>query len=143
MHWDRLYANSVVTYLAKYGSDHYPLVLHIEMVTLELCLILKYDASWFEIAEFNELVVKWWKEFKLSGDIGKYWHEKLKFMRRKMKGWHKNFLGKKKKKVDSFVQIIQFRKKNREHKDFTNEDVQMWLDAKSKLDDIYLEEERY
>jgi hypothetical protein len=31
----------------------------------------------------------------------------------------------------------------KEHKNFIDDEVQMWLDAKSKLDDIYLEKENY
>jgi hypothetical protein len=41
---------------------------------------------WLDIPDFQELVFKWWQEFKLSGDIAKEWHEKMKYMRRKMKG---------------------------------------------------------
>jgi hypothetical protein len=98
MQWDSLYAKCVVKDLASYGSDHCPLVLHTNMQTLHTGTIFRFDSLWLDIPDFQELVIKWWKEFKLSGDIAKEWHEKMKYMRRKMKGWSKNFLADKKKK---------------------------------------------
>jgi hypothetical protein len=73
------------------------------MVNLKDSYIFRCDKAWFDILEFNELVFKWWLEFKLSEDIEKSWHEKLKFMRRKIRGWHKNFLGEKRRKKQTLL----------------------------------------
>jgi hypothetical protein len=71
MQWDSSYSQSVVRDLAKYGSDHCPLVLHTSMTSLEVSSIFKCDIVWFDNPEFNALVIKWWSECILKGDIGK------------------------------------------------------------------------
>jgi hypothetical protein len=106
LEWDSLYNDSMVRDLAKYGSDHCPLVLQTNMISLKTGYIFRCDKTWFDVPEFNELVLKWWLEFQLSGDIGKSWHEKMKFMRRKIRGWHKNFLGEKRRKKQKLLKIL-------------------------------------
>jgi endonuclease/exonuclease/phosphatase family metal-dependent hydrolase len=66
--WDTMYQNSIVRDLAKYGSDHCPLVLQTNTANLKAGYIFRCDKAWFDIPKFNELVLKWWLEFKLSGD---------------------------------------------------------------------------
>jgi hypothetical protein len=56
--------------LAKYGSDLCPLVLQTNMANLKAGYIFRCDKAWFDVPEFNE----------------KSWHEKIKFMRRKIRG---------------------------------------------------------
>jgi hypothetical protein len=53
-----MYQNSIVRDLAKYGSDHCPLVLQINMANLKAGYIFRCDKAWFDIPEFNELVLK-------------------------------------------------------------------------------------
>jgi hypothetical protein len=59
-----------------------PLVLQTNMATLQPNFMVRFDAKWITNLEFNELVHKWWVEFKLNGDIGQCWHQKLKHMRK-------------------------------------------------------------
>jgi hypothetical protein len=113
------------------------------MANLNTGYIFRCDKTWFDIPEFNELVFKWWLEFQLSGDIGTSWHEKMKFMRRKIRGRCKNFLGKKRKLKQNLLSTIQKLEKIKDYRDFINEEATMWLETKSQLDDIYLEEEKY
>jgi hypothetical protein len=61
--WDSLYNNNIVRDLAKYGSDHCPLMLQTNMANLNASYIFRCDKVWFDIPEFNELVLKWWLEF--------------------------------------------------------------------------------
>jgi hypothetical protein len=143
MQWDSSYSQSVVRDLAKYGSDHCPLVLHTSMTSLEVSSIFKCDIVWFDNPEFNALVIKWWSECILRGDIGKAWDEKIKFMRRKIKGWHKHFLGEQKRKKQSVLAVMHYLDRIREIRDFTNEEANKWLEAKSQSDDIYLTEKKY
>jgi hypothetical protein len=44
-------------------------------------------------------------------------------MRRKIKGWHRNFLGEKKRKILAILSTLYNLEKNRENRDFTNEKV--------------------
>jgi hypothetical protein len=55
-----------------HDSDHCPLVLQTNMGNLNAGYIFRCNKSWFVISEFNELVLKWWLESKLCGDIEKY-----------------------------------------------------------------------
>jgi hypothetical protein len=130
-----MYQNSIVRDLAKYGSDHCPLVLQTNMANLNAGSIFRCDKTWFDIREFNELVLKWWLEFKLSGDINKSWHEKIKFMRKKMRGWHK--------KKQYMLNTLHKLETIKDQRDFTNIETKDWLETKSQLDDIYLEEKKY
>jgi uncharacterized protein YacL (UPF0231 family) len=60
-----------------------------------------------------------------------------------MKGWHKNFLAKKKEKKQTVLNTLHSLEKNKEDKDLIGVEAQLWLDTKELLDDIYLEEENY
>jgi hypothetical protein len=52
MQWDSLYANCVDKDLARYGSDHCPLVLQTSMPTLQTGNIFRFDSSSLDISEF-------------------------------------------------------------------------------------------
>jgi hypothetical protein len=68
------------------------------MISFDVSSIFKCDITWFDNPEFNALVLKWWSECILRGDIGKTWHEKIKYMRKKIKCWHKKKLREQRKK---------------------------------------------
>jgi hypothetical protein len=53
--------------------------------------LFRFDPEWVQNEEFYRLVIKWWHEVQLSGDIGSSWHDKMKKLRKKIKGWNKNF----------------------------------------------------
>lgn len=55
----------------------------------------RIDNSWLLNEQFKVLVQKWWQDIKLTHDIGSSWHQKLKILRRKIRGWARNFLGEK------------------------------------------------
>jgi hypothetical protein len=102
IHWDNSFSQCRVIDLPKYVFDYCPLLLHTSMATLSSSNIFRFDKIWLKDPEFNKLVLKWWTDFKLKGDIDNSWHEKLKYIKRKMKGWHKNLLAKKERKTNSF-----------------------------------------
>jgi hypothetical protein len=106
IHWDNYFSPCRVIDLPKYISKHCPLLLQTSMAALPSSNIFRFDKVWLEDPEFNRLVIKWWNDFKLKGDIGNSWHEKLKHMKRKMKGWHKNFLAQKTKKKQKALNTL-------------------------------------
>jgi hypothetical protein len=40
--------------------------------------VFKFDPAWLDIAEFLDLLGKWWEKIQIGGVIGKSWHCKLK-----------------------------------------------------------------
>jgi uncharacterized membrane protein (DUF106 family) len=58
------------------------------------------------------------------------WHGKLKHMRKKMKGWHKNFLAAKKKKKIQALTTLQSLIKIKEQRDLSGQKAQIWLEIK-------------
>jgi hypothetical protein len=83
LQWDSLYSNSIVIDLPRYEFDHCPLMLHISLYSVQPSNIFRFDATWIEIEELNLLAVKWWFEYKLTGDIEDSWHKKFKYMKKK------------------------------------------------------------
>jgi exonuclease III len=143
MQWDSLYAKCVVQDLASYGSDHCPLVLHTNMKNLHTAIIFRFDNLWLDIPEFQDLVIKWWQDFKLSGDIAKEWHEKMKYMRRKMKGWSKNFFAEKKKRKQIALNTLHHLDRIKDYRELSEIEAETWVFTKHSLDTLYLEEEKY
>lgn len=96
--WDSIYPSRFITDSSSFGSDHYPLILHTSSHPLPLHHSFRFDSQWLEQEKFIRLVHKWWEEFKLQpNNLGVSWHKKLKYMKRKISGWAKNFYCKKKR----------------------------------------------
>jgi hypothetical protein len=101
------------------------------MISFDVSSIFKCDIVSFDNPNFNTLVIKWWSKCILRGDISKTCHEKMKYMRRKIKGWHKKKLGEQRRKKHSVLNILHSLDRIKELRDFTNEEVNRWLEAKS------------
>lgn len=96
--WDQKYPTSVVTDLCKNGSDHCPLLLQIPPPHPPSLPPFRLDPLWLDQEDFCTLLVKWWQEFPIQGpDYAHSWVLKIGYIRRKIKGWTKNFYGQKKR----------------------------------------------
>lgn len=105
--WDTTYPTSQVQELSSFGSDHCPLLLHTSNTPSSHSHTFRFDSSWIDIDEFNRLIEKWWSEFRLDiSNLGFSWNEKLKYMRRKIFGWTKNYYGQKKRDKASLLTQI-------------------------------------
>lgn len=141
--WLDQYPHASVHHLSSYGSDHTPLVLDTG-TQQNPSKQFKFDPEWLNNEEFVKLVIKWWQELPLSNyRMGLSWHNKLKNLRRKILGWTKNYYGEKKRKKQAILDQIQILEQLRDDRDLDANEQQQWLDLKSQLDDIYLEEEKY
>jgi hypothetical protein len=72
--WDNIYPHCMVKDLSRYGSDHYPIILCSQDNFVKIAFIFRFDQEWTLNLEFNRLLVKWWNEFPLQGNIIVYWH---------------------------------------------------------------------
>lgn len=140
--WDQMYPTSFCSDLGKYGSDHCPLVLNISANFDHSSSIFRFDPLWLEQPEFIQLVHKWWGQYPLDPtDIDKSWNAKLKFLRRKIKGWARNFYSSKKKMKQHLLDRLHSLELILEQRNFSPLEHSEWIHTKQQLDDIYLEEE--
>lgn len=85
---------------------------------------------------------KWWQQYPLDHtDITRSWNAKLKFIRKKIKGWARNFYSSKKKLKQTLLAQLHILEILLEQRDFTPSEYDEWIHTKKSLDDIYLEEE--
>lgn len=75
--------------------------------------------------------------------MAKSWHLKLKFIRKKCSGWSKNFYGAKKKEKQHLLAQIHSLELLKETQDFSNAEMEQWLLLKTRLEEIYREEEAH
>jgi hypothetical protein len=83
--WDNIYPHCMVKDLPKYGSGHCPLILCTQVSSTPIDFIFRFDKEWALNPEFNRLLVNWWNEFSLKGNIAIYWHKKIKYITKKNK----------------------------------------------------------
>lgn len=143
MDWDRLYPNCVVKDLAKNGSDHCPLILCTSMPRLQVHHRFRFEKEWLLNDDFNALVIKWGQEIELSGEIGEAWKNKIAKMRKKKRGWYKNYIGEKHRKRKQLLQILHAFEVVMESRDLNKEEFDAWQVSKKELDDIYFTDELY
>lgn len=84
-----------------------------------------------------------WNEFKLSGDLGKSWQLKIHFLLRKLRGWHSNYRGEKKRLKKEKLEELEDLDLIQEIKDLEDEEFHRSKECTIELDRIYTEEEMY
>lgn len=142
--WDQLYPTSYTSDLGQYGSDHCPIILHISAKLEKPAPIFRFDPIWLEQPDFVALIQRWWNQYTLQhNDIDRSWNDKLKFLRKKIKGWTRNFYSKKKREKKVLLNRIHELELIFEQRPLTSVEYDEWLIAKQTLDEIYLEEEKH
>jgi hypothetical protein len=53
-------------------------------------VLFKFEKWWLELEDFPEVVKKGWFANGPYSDPMDIWHYKIKFLRRKIRGWSKN-----------------------------------------------------
>ncbi|XP_078150904.1 uncharacterized protein LOC144546233 [Carex rostrata] len=144
INWDQQYPHTSVLDLCKNGSDHCPILLQIEKDIQSNRNSFRIDPLWLEQEDFCALIDKWWKEYPLDpSNLASSWVQKLSFLRRKIRGWARNFYGQKKKTKQSILHRLNSLDTIRETRDLSYIEKEEWQSLHSKLDDIYLEDELY
>jgi hypothetical protein len=96
--WDNIYPHCIVKDLPKYGFNHCHLILCTQDSSFKIVFIFRFDKEWTLNLEFNRLLVKWWNEFPWKGNITVCWHKKIKYIKKKIKGQYRNYIGEKNRK---------------------------------------------
>lgn len=118
--WDQKYPHSVIQDLCKNGSDHCPLLMQVIGTPFLAEHHFKFDPLWLEQDDFRQFIVKWWHAYPLDRqNIVHSWHQKMGYMRRKIRGWAKNFYGKKKKEKYQLLDRLHILEIIRELREFT------------------------
>jgi hypothetical protein len=116
--WDQAYPLAVVTGMNRDISDHVPLLLKYG-ATPPHSNSFRYENYWVEREGFVEIVRESWNSVTLHKyDIDK-WQEKVRRLRRHIKGWHINIEGayrKEKKMLLDKMDVLD--KKGRTHSTF-------------------------
>lgn len=142
--WDNQYPSSYVTDLSKNSSYHCPIVMHIDSSVPIHQTQFRLDPLWFDQEEFCRLVIKWWQEDPLRlNNVADSWNQKLGRLRRKIKGWAKNFYGAKKREKVQILDRLNELDILRESRPLSSPEVEEWTYSKARLEEIYLEEELY
>jgi hypothetical protein len=62
LQWNSQYRRCTITDLPKCGLDHCPLLLSTNGPRLDNPTTFKFDSTWLEIEEFQNLIRKWWEK---------------------------------------------------------------------------------
>ena len=76
-------------------------------------------------------------------DIAKSWNNKLKKLRQKMKGWAKNFYGKRRKEKILLQTTLHDLQKIKEERAYTQAEEDLWINSNNRLEEILQEEEEH
>jgi hypothetical protein len=105
LEWDLLHHNVMVRGLDRSLSDHVPLLLQIEDKR-NRSHEFRYELSWKMRPSFRDIVINNWSlpaRSKKSIDV---WKEKVKRLKRVLKGWNINEEGKNRRKINMLKQKI-------------------------------------
>jgi hypothetical protein len=106
--WEQKFPLVSVRALSRSGSDHTPLLIDSGSKAHRGNMArFSFELSWFEQEGFYELVVQW-----AAGPIGKTsietWQNKIRHLRKNLRGSAKNLSGKYKKEKERLLMLIDF-----------------------------------
>jgi hypothetical protein len=131
--------------LSSFGSDHCSILINTGDNPLVAPHSFKFDQAWTQDPEFVELFYKWWLANPLNpdGDVALHWKTKIHTITNKMKGWAKNYYGKKKQLKQQALSGLHKLEILKEQRDLTIDELEELNSHKFVLKNIYLEEEQY
>lgn len=140
-----MFSQSIVSSLSSFDSDHCPLLFQSSLSSLQVSPPFKFDPEWTNCPDFLTLLAKWWDEFPINPilEFGAQWKNKMLFLKRKIKGWAKNYYGTKKKQEREALATLLQLEQIKESRPLTMTEFELWQTTKAHLDKIYLEEEEY
>ena len=95
--------------LSRAGSDHTPLLIDSgHHAHLGKNARFSFELSWFEQEGFYDLVAKQWAAVSNGDTPIVTWQNKIRHLRRFLRGWAKNISGRYKKEKERLLNIIDF-----------------------------------
>jgi hypothetical protein len=102
--WEQHFPLTTVKALPRVVSDHTPLLLDTGLNHQPPSRLFRFEKWWLQHEDFSSLVHRVWNSdcvYTYAMDI---WHFKLRFLRKKIKGWSINLEAALKKKKKSLLQ---------------------------------------
>jgi hypothetical protein len=107
--WEQKFPLVSVRALSRSGSDHTPLLIDSgDHAHLGNNARFSFELSWFEQEGFYDLVAREWAAVSAGKTPIITWQNKIRHLRRFLRGWAKNLSGKYKKEKERLLNIIDF-----------------------------------
>src|SRR6266498_3338974 len=105
--WEQKYPLVTVRALTRSGSDHTPLLINSgQQAHIGNKAHFSFELSWFRHEGFYEMVAAEWAAVSKGDTPIERWQNKIRHLRRFLKGWAKNLSGKYKKEKGRLLAII-------------------------------------
>jgi hypothetical protein len=91
--WELKYPKVTVNTLTRGLSDHTPLLLDTSLPSQHNPSVFKFELSWLFKDGFYELVTDLWQREAKGSTPMQIWQNKIRFLRRYLRGWPKNMNG--------------------------------------------------
>jgi hypothetical protein len=142
--WERKFPLSVVEALSRDISDHTPLLFQTENASYRgNNQMFRFEISWLYMEGFHELTAKVWnKENRGSSSLVR-WQNKLRALRRYLRGWSKNVLGNTRKRKRFLLTFLESLDKKREEGILSPQEQEHKYCLSAKLTKLLREEEIY
>jgi hypothetical protein len=96
--WEQKYPLVTVRALSRTGSDHTPLLITSgKQAHLGNKHLFSFELSWIREDGFAEMIEKEWNSVVKGGSPIEIWQNKIRHLRRFLKGWARNRSGRYKK----------------------------------------------
>ena len=106
--WEQKFPLVTVRALDRAGSDHTPLLLDSgEQAHLGNKCRFSFELSWFRQEGFVALISREWNSISMGESPMERWQNKIRHLRRFLRGWAKNLSGVYKKERDRLLEIIE------------------------------------
>jgi hypothetical protein len=107
--WELKFPLVVVRELSRSGSDHTPLLIDSgNSAHLGNKSRFYFDLSWLEHDGFHEMVAAEWAAGPVGTTPIQTWQNKIRHLRRFLRGWAKNLSGKYKREKERLLNIIDW-----------------------------------
>jgi hypothetical protein len=107
--WEQKFPLVSVRALTRVGSDHTPLFIDSgDHAQIGNNARFSFELSWFEQEGFYDLVKREWAAVSAGKTPIITWQNKIRHLRRFLRGWAKNLSGKYKKEKERLLNIIDF-----------------------------------
>jgi hypothetical protein len=138
--WDRGNPLAVVTGMTRDISDHVPLILKCGAPPQHYNSF-RYENCWVEREGFTEIVTDCWNRGSYHvHDIDK-WQEKMRRLRRALKGWHINYEGEYRREKKSLLEKLDALDKKGEYIPLSTEEKELQVNLHDRLKKLLREEE--
>lgn len=103
--WEDIYPLTTVRTLVRAMSDHNPMLMETGQ-NMAPQSIFRFEQSWFLREDLTSVVEEIWNS-DYRGDSMERWQKKLKFLRKKLKGWNKNWEGEYRRRKKEIMDKIE------------------------------------